>query len=271
MTGAIGAAAPVSALTVADAKPMTGAIGAALTGEGRDCATIRCPDAHTPPRPPCPGAIATNALVSAAVSTRFVGMSGEMSGPWDGPAQPTASEPAESRVERLAARRESETVAPRRGDWIWALTRVALGFIFLWAFLDKLFGLNRSTPKDKAWIHGGSPTAGFLKSVDGPFKGMFNAMAGKAWADWLFMIGLAALGVALILGMGMIVCAVAGTILLVLMWMASLPIATNPFVDDHIIYALVIIGLAVSRVGERFGLGAWWARTALVRKLPFLR
>jgi thiosulfate dehydrogenase [quinone] large subunit len=85
------------------------------------------------------------------------------------------------------------------------------------------------------------------------------------------MIGLAALGVALILGVGMIISAVAGTILLVMMWMASLPIATNPFLDEHLIYALVIIGLAVSRLGERFGLGAWWSRTVLVRKLPFLR
>ena len=36
----------------------------------------------------------------------------------------------------------------------------------LWAFLDKTFGLHYSTPSSKAWIHGGSPTKGFLTSID---------------------------------------------------------------------------------------------------------
>ena len=39
------------------------------------------------------------------------------------------------------------------------------GFIFLWAFLDKSFGLGYATPSDNAWIHGGSPTTGFLPNV----------------------------------------------------------------------------------------------------------
>ena len=51
-----------------------------------------------------------------------------------------------------------------------AVFRVVLGFEFLWAFLDKLFGLGYATPSAKAWIAGGSPTKGFLSSVDvGPF------------------------------------------------------------------------------------------------------
>ena len=40
--------------------------------------------------------------------------------------------------------------------------RIATGFIFLWAFLDKLFGLGYSTASAKSWIHGGSPTKGYL-------------------------------------------------------------------------------------------------------------
>jgi hypothetical protein len=47
-----------------------------------------------------------------------------------------------------------------------AVLRVSMGFVFLWAFLDKTFGLHYATPSAKAWIHGGSPTQGFLKSVD---------------------------------------------------------------------------------------------------------
>ncbi|HEV2634497.1 MAG TPA: hypothetical protein VGX23_05090, partial [Actinocrinis sp.] len=46
-----------------------------------------------------------------------------------------------------------------------AIVRIGTGFMFLWAFLDKTFGLGYSTASAKAWIHGGSPTKGFLGSV----------------------------------------------------------------------------------------------------------
>jgi thiosulfate dehydrogenase [quinone] large subunit len=156
-------------------------------------------------------------------------------------------------------------------DAVFAVARVAVGFIFLWVFLDKLFGLGRATKSADAWINGGSPTKGFLSAVDGPFAGMFTSMAGTWWADWLFMIGMGAVGTALILGIGMIVAAVAGPLLMVMIWMASLPLAANPFVDQHIIFSLLIIGLAVSRLGEPYSLGRWWAHTRLVAALPWLR
>ena len=41
-----------------------------------------------------------------------------------------------------------------------AVFRVAIGFAFLWAFLDKTFGFGYATPAAKAWINGGSPTKG---------------------------------------------------------------------------------------------------------------
>ena len=79
-----------------------------------------------------------------------------------------------------------------QAKWL-AVLRIATGLIFLWAFLDKLFGLGYATPSAKAWIAGGSPTKGFLSSVDvGPFTTAFHAIAGTWWADWLFMLGLLA-------------------------------------------------------------------------------
>lgn len=156
--------------------------------------------------------------------------------------------------------------------YVWALARVSLGWVFLWAFLDKLFGLGHETASAKAWINGGSPTKGFLANAPkGPFKGFYNDIAGAAWADWLFMFGLAAIGTALILGIGMRLAAVAGTILLVMMWAAVLPPENNIFMDDHIIYALVLIGLALVKAGDALGLGRWWGETRLVRRLPALR
>jgi thiosulfate dehydrogenase [quinone] large subunit len=193
---------------------------------------------------------------------------------WNRPSGVSPITRAERRAHEEAARKEAKAGAGLTGGFgqvVWAVVRLLLGFVFLWAFLDKLFGLGRETPLENSWRNGASPTRGYLSNVDGPLGGYFNDLAGKAWVDWLFMIGLAGVGVALILGIGMTIAAIAGTIMLGLMYVASLPIASNPFVDDHLIYALVLIGLAASGAGLRYSLAPWWRRTGLVRALPFLR
>jgi thiosulfate dehydrogenase [quinone] large subunit len=163
-----------------------------------------------------------------------------------------------------------------------AVLRIAFGFTFLWAFLDKAFALGFSTGRDDAgvvdrfgpaaWIHGGSPTMGFLKfGADGPFKGIWNSLAGTTFADWGFMLGLLAIGTALILGIGMRLAAVAGSALLVLMWSASLPLTTNPFLDDHLVYAIVLVLLALIGAGNTLGLGARWAELPFVAKNGWLK
>ncbi|GIH94940.1 DoxX family membrane protein [Planobispora siamensis] len=156
--------------------------------------------------------------------------------------------------------------------YAWAAARIALGWVFLWAFVDKLFGLGFATPAAKAWVNGGSPTTGFLKGTgEHALGGFFSSLAGQVWVDWLFMLGLAGVGTALILGMGMRVAAGAGALMMLMMWAAELPLVTNPFVDEHIVYAIVLVALALSHAGDTLGLGAWWSRTALVKRLPFLK
>jgi thiosulfate dehydrogenase [quinone] large subunit len=157
-------------------------------------------------------------------------------------------------------------------DYAWATARIALGWVFLWAFIDKTFGLGFATPAAKAWIAGGSPTTGFLKgTADNTFGGFFSSLAGQGWADWLFMVGLLGIGAALILGAGIRIAAATGGLLLVLMWAAELPLATNPFLDDHIVYAIVLVGLALASAGDTLGIGRWWGGTALVRRYPVLK
>ncbi|GIH28652.1 hypothetical protein Aph01nite_69620 [Acrocarpospora phusangensis] len=157
-------------------------------------------------------------------------------------------------------------------DYVWAVARIALGWVFLWAFLDKLFGWGLATPAAKAWINGGSPTTGFLKGAgENALGGFYAGLAGQAWVDWLFMTGLLGIGAALILGAGMRIAAAAGTLLLAMMWAAELPLANNPFMDDHIVYAIVLIGLALASAGDTLGLGRWWGRTAIVTRYPFLK
>jgi len=150
--------------------------------------------------------------------------------------------------------------------------RIGLGFVFLWAFLDKVFGFGFATPEKGAWINGGSPTKGFLANgASGPFEGFYHSIAGATWANWLFMVGLAGIGIALVTGVGLRIAAVAGSVLLVMMWTVVLPPENNPFIDDHLIYAGTLILLALLSAGDTFGLGRLWARTALVRRASWLR
>ncbi|MBC9716050.1 DoxX family membrane protein [Streptomyces sp. TRM66268-LWL] len=166
---------------------------------------------------------------------------------------------------------------------VWASARILMGFVFLWAFLDKTFGLGYATTSGKGWIDGGSPTEGFLGHVAvGPMESTFHAWAGAAWADWLFMLGLLGIGIALTAGVALRLAALAGTVMMGLMWVAEWPpakhlsdgtasMSTNPFADYHVIYAVVLIALAAVSAGDLFGLGRLWSRLPLVRDHKWLR
>jgi thiosulfate dehydrogenase [quinone] large subunit len=163
-----------------------------------------------------------------------------------------------------------------------ALLRIAFGLTFLWAFFDKLLALGYHTGYgqdgtldrfgDAAWINGGSPTEGFLKfGADGPFKEFYNNIAGAAWADWLFMLGLLGIGLALTLGIGMRIAAATGALLYVLMWTVVLPPENNPVLDDHLLGAISVVVLAAFYAGDTWGFGKVWARTRIVQDNPVLR
>lgn len=161
--------------------------------------------------------------------------------------------------------------------WLAAL-RISVGAVFLWAFFDKLLGLGYSTPSERAWLNGGSPTEGFLSRVDvGPFAGFSRDIAGSAAVDWLFMLGLLGIGVAVLSGVALRLAAAGGTLLMALMWAAEWHPArftgsgeptgsTNPLFDYHVVYALALIVLAVTYAGDRFGLGRRWAQLPVVRR-----
>lgn len=168
---------------------------------------------------------------------------------------------------------------------VWFLLRIFMGWIMLWPFLDKLFGLGFSTCVnaktgeflgvmcDKgAWLTGGSPTFGFLSfATKGPFAGIFKVMAGNPAVDWLFMVGLLLIGLCMIFGIGVRIAGYSGALMMLLMFLAgSIPPEKNPLIDEHLVYAVIFIGLAVVRAGRYYGLGGWWTNTGLVKKFPIL-
>ena len=79
------------------------------------------------------------------------------------------------------------------------------------------------------------------------------------------MLGLAGIGVALLLGIGMRVAAVSGALLYLLMWTVVLPPENNPVVDDHIIGALAVLAVGLVHAGDTVGLGRWWKKQPIVQ------
>lgn len=169
---------------------------------------------------------------------------------------------------------------------VWALLRIVLGLIFIWAFADKMIGLGYATCRisdpatkvesvqmlcTKSVAKGSSPTMGFLKfGAKGPLKDFYNKLAGNKVVDVLFMTGLLLIGLCLLSGIGIKVATVTGMLLVVLMWSVALPPENHPFLDEHIVYALALLGINLANDGQVWGLGSWWKRQSLVVKNPIL-
>jgi len=166
-----------------------------------------------------------------------------------------------------------------------AALRIGFGVTFLWAFFDKLLALGYATGVNPetgavdrfgpdAWVNGGSPTFGFLTfgvPEDNPLQSFFNGIAGDPWVNWLFMLALLGIGLALTFGVGMRIAGVSGAVLYLMMWVASMPLENNPVVDDHLLGAITVVVLALTLAGDTWGLGKMWARTGLVRRYEVLR
>lgn len=145
---------------------------------------------------------------------------------------------------------------------IWILLRLGLGLIFLWAFLDKVFNWR---------LNGVSPTFGFLQfGTRGPLASFFQSLAGSALVDWLFMLGLLLVGLCLLSGIGMRIAGYAGSLIMLLIWLSALPPEHHPFLDEHIIYIFVLLGLNYAEAGQWFGLGKWWQERELVKRYSIL-
>jgi uncharacterized membrane protein YphA (DoxX/SURF4 family) len=179
------------------------------------------------------------------------------------------------------------TSGSRLGWTTLSFARILIGFIFFWPFLDKLFALGYSTGRDsktgvvnyfgpKAWIHGAHVTQGYLGSSTGPLGGFFSGLGAQRWTDWAFMIGLAGIGLALMLGMGTKIGAWSGVAMLAMMytthaWPGAVPAGSNPFLDEHIVYAVTGVGIVfVELQRQAVGLGSWWRKLPIVQKNNWL-
>ena len=153
------------------------------------------------------------------------------------------------------------------------LIRISMGWLFLWTFLDKTWGLGFSTQSGEGWIDGVSPTRSFLLSetTESPLAEVFIVLADQTWTDWLFMMGLAFVGLALILGVMIRLAGTIGALMSFLIFLAVIPPVENPIITYHIVFIFVFLFLAAVPCGEWFGLGKKWNNTRLIKGFPFLK
>lgn len=157
-------------------------------------------------------------------------------------------------------------------NYIWSALRIGLGLIFLWGFFDKLFGLGFNTPPDQSWLAGSSPTFGYLNfATSGPFAGLMQGLAGNPVVDFLFMFGQLLIGLSLILGIGVTVAGYSGALLMLLIYISAFPKEFHPFMDEHVIYGIVLIGIALLKPSKTWGFGEKWAEVPLVQRYGFLQ
>jgi len=146
---------------------------------------------------------------------------------------------------------------------ILALLRVALGWLFFYAGFTKLINPAWSA---KGYLLGAKTFSGFYAWLTSS-----NVMP---IVDFVNEWGLTLLGVSLILGIAVRFSSVLGSLLMVLYWF---PVLTFPYVDhgyvvdDHIVYALVLLYFAAVGAGRSYGLGELCARLPLCAKYPKLR
>ena len=175
-----------------------------------------------------------------------------------------------------------------KGMWAWTALRILLGWSFLWAFLDKMFGLGFSTCRgfgpegtaassidylcDASMLKGGSPTFGFLNfGTQASHTGfLFDWMAPSApdainFADIGFMLALLLLGVALMLGVGTHIAAIGGALLMAFMFLAAdVWPENNPVNSSHVVEMVVLLGIFTVGAGK-FSLQNW-----MVKTFPFM-
>lgn len=130
---------------------------------------------------------------------------------------------------------------PQLFGWGFVLLRIALGLLYLNAGVTK-FGGDWSAE-------------GFLQHASGPLSTWFVSLAGNPVVDAMNAWGLTFLGLALIFGFAVRPAAIAGIVLMVLYYLADFTGNTaHGYIDEHIIYALVLALFATGGAGHIFGL-----------------
>lgn len=143
------------------------------------------------------------------------------------------------------------------------LLRVSLGWLFLYSGITKILNPEWSSLK---YLEGAKMFTGFFAWMTQPsVLSVIDLM--NEWGQLL-------LGISLILGIAVRLSTTLGAILMALYYMALPFPYPNPqsfIIDQHIIYALVMIYLGAIHAGRVYGLETWCSNLPICSKFPRLR
>jgi thiosulfate dehydrogenase [quinone] large subunit len=151
-------------------------------------------------------------------------------------------------------------------EYLLGLLRIFYGFEFLWAFLDRFFGLGIATAPENSFLAGAPQTEGYLTFVtnpNSPFAFIFNGpdallLQFGGLVDLAYMGMLLVGGVTLILGIGVRIGGLSTTIFFFSVWLSAIPPQFNPFIEEHFLQMWILIFFAISSSGYWLGLGERW-------------
>ena len=157
-----------------------------------------------------------------------------------------------------------------KGLYCLAVFRILIGWIMLWPFLDKLFGLGFATPSGGGMIDGVSPSSYVIYVTDGIFKDFYTSLAGNQIIDIIMMLGLLVLGVTLILGIASKLTTIGMTAFLLIMYSLHIPPTDNPIIDHRIILIVGLISTYFLGGYEKLSLYDKWKELSIVKRFPIL-
>ena len=144
------------------------------------------------------------------------------------------------------------------------LLRIGVGWMFFYTGITKIL--------NPAWT-----SAGYLKGAK-TFVVFYNALLSPSIlpiVDFINEWGSLLLGISLIFGVFVRLSSFFGAVLMLLYYFPILDFPyPNPYsfiIDEHIIYALILILFAVLRVGRIYGLEEKCANLSICSKFPKLR
>jgi len=144
------------------------------------------------------------------------------------------------------------------------LLRIATGWMMLYAGVTKIVDPTWSA---EGYLKGAKMFVGFYQWLISP--GILPIT--NFTNEW----GLTLLGISLICGIGIRLSSILGAILMMLYYFPILDFPyPNPhsfLVDEHVIYALILILFAHLRAGRALGLENWCSRLPICSKYPRLR